>query len=420
MNSSCSPLLFRCLLTVAVAAAPGMATRVAVLDFVSGTDSGSLQFLAQTLPNALVEPLSTQSGIEVVERSQVTRILQERQLSLTGVSLSDSARSLLPADILVMGQFSGGMDALRMQVRLVESGTGTVKGAFSRSGSLQEVLASMPTIAAQIAQAARGETTGTLSLHSRPAGATVLLDGRVLGRTPLLDQKIAVGPHTLRIELKGYQDWSDSVTIVSGTPSDRSMDLVTDDDRSGLWIQGGGSMGGFARDFGNLTGPVWSGDIGILARSRKLGVQMVYEFPTERKYDVSFPVPWSTQTMTRSLTGPTGHLQLVGDVFQSGPAAIHLGVGFFYSRIELSPQDLSDKSELTEEVGMLGGIASAGVRWRLHRAIEILAETQGSSSFDEFEVVDVTGRDLFTASTTTTQFTLQSWSARVALRFHIL
>lgn len=420
MPSPILSILFRFVAAISIAATPVLATRVAVLDFGSGSETGSPQFLAQTLPNALVEPLSTQPGIEVLERSQVSRILQERQLSLTGAALPDSTRAVLPADILVMGQFSGGMDALQMHVRLVECQTGTVKGAFSRSGTLQDILASMPTIAAQVAQAARGENTGTLTLRTRPAGATVLLDGRILGRTPLLDQKIAAGAHSLRIEIEGYRDWSDSVTIVSGTPSERSVDLEADDDRSGLWIQGGGSMGGFARDFEDLRGPLWTGDIGILARSRRLGVQMMFEFPTERTYEVTYPVPWSTQTNTRSLTGPTVHLQLVGDPLQSGPAALHLGAGLCYTRLDVSPQDLSDDLGTAKEVGFLGAIASAGVRWRLHPVVELLAETQASTTFDEVTVTDVTERDLFTTTTTTTKFTLQSWSARVAARFRIL
>jgi TolB-like protein len=413
------PTVLRSVLAIAVASAPSLATRVAVLDFESGTESGSLQFLSQTLPNALVEPLSAQPGIEVVERSQVARILQERQLALTGASLSDSTLSLLPADILVMGQFSGGMDALRMQVRLVESGTGTVKGAFSRSGTLQEVLAAMPTIAAQVAQAARGENTGTLSIHTRPAGATVLLDGRLLGRTPLVDQKIAVGAHALRIELPGHCVWSDSVTIAAATPVERTIELEADDDRSGVWIQGGGSMGAFARGFEDPSGPFWSGDLALLARSRRLGVQLGFELPTERSYDVTYPVPWSTRSDTRTLSGPIWSLQVVGDVLQAGAAAFHLGAGVTYSSLDISPRDLSDADDDSKSIGLLGGIASAGARWRLHPAMEILAEAQAGSSFNEVEVVDIAERDLFVARTTATKFTLQTWSARIAARFRI-
>lgn len=419
MNPHTLPAVLRSILAVAVACAPSLAIRVAVLDFGSGTENGSLQFLAQTLPNALVEPLSAQPGIEVVERSQVARILQERQLALTGASLSDSTFSLLPADILVMGQFGGGMDALHMQVRLVESGTGTVKGAFSRSGTLQEVLAAMPTIAAQVAQAARGENTGALSIRTRPAGATVLLDGRLLGRTPLVDQKIAVGSHALRIELDGHRVWTDSVTIASAASVERNVELQADDDRSGLWIQGGGSMGTFARGFEDPSGPYWSGDLALLARSRRVGVQLGFEFPTERVYDVTYPVPWSTRTDSRTLSGPTWSLQLVGDVLQAGRVAFHLGGGVTYSRLEISPVDMSSDREDSKTRGILGGIASAGARWRLHQVVEILAETQAGTSFDEIEVVDITGRDLFAPGTTTREFTLQSWSARVAARFLI-
>lgn len=420
MHSPFLTLALRCLLALPLLNLPCRAARVAVLDFGTGAEAGSLAFLSQTLPSALIEPLSAQPGIEVVERSQLAKILQEQQLSLTGAVLSDSERALVPADILVMGQYGGRLEALQVQVRVVDGKSGAVRGAFSRQGSLQDILSAMPTIAAQVAVAARGETSGTLTLRTTPSGAAVWLDGRPLGRTPLVDQKIAAGSHHLRIELAGHRDWSDSVTIEPSTPAERVVSLEVDDDRSGLWLQGGGSMGSFARAFEDPRGPVWSGDLGLLARSRRVGVQMVYEFPTERGYDVSYPVPWSVQTSTRTLTGPMAHLQVVADALQSGPAAIHLGAGLTYTFLEVSPLDHTAYLAETKEVGLLGAIGSVGIRWRLHRLVEILAETQASTTFDEVTVTDIAERDLFTTTSTTSQFTLQSWSARVAARFRIL
>jgi len=410
----------RLVLAFLLASASARAARVAVLDFRSGTETVSLQFLAQTLPNALVEPLSNQPGIEVVERSQLSRLLQEHQLSLTGLALPDSARALLPADILVLGQFGGTMDAVQLQVRVVGCGDGSVKGAFSRQGTLQEILSGMPTLAAQVGMVARGESSGTLTLHSAPQGATVWLDGRILGRTPLVDQKIAAGRHALRLEKENSKTWSDSVTIEPAGILDRSIALAEDDDRSGLWIQAGATTGGFARGFSDPRGPLWGGDVGFLARSHRLGVQFLYELPTDREYDVTFPVPWGERTLTRVLTGPLVHLQLVGDVVQAGRTAVHVGGGLCYGHAEVSPLDLSDPKGATKGVGILGAIVSGGVRWRLHRSLEILAESEATTSFDQVTVTDISERDLFSTSTSTSKFTLQTWSARIAARFRIL
>jgi hypothetical protein len=220
--------------------------------------------------------------------------------------------------------------------------------------------------------------------------------------------------------MDGYKSWSDSVTIETAARLEKTIALVEEDDRSGLWLQGGGSMGGFTRGFEDPRGPIWGGDLGILARSRRLGVQFLYEFPVSREYDVTFPVPWGERTLTRVVRGPVMNLQLVGDILQAGRSAFHVGGGIYYSPAMVSPLDLSDPYRSEKEVGLLGAVASAGVRWRLHGRVELLAETQASTSFDEVVVTDITERDLFTTSTTTSSFTLQTWSARIAARFRIL
>jgi hypothetical protein len=61
-----------------------------------------------------------------------------------------------------------------------------------------------------------GETyTGSLVIESRPAGATVYLDNRSVGRTPLTLNRINAGAHVVRLEREGYQNWSRSVRVVA-------------------------------------------------------------------------------------------------------------------------------------------------------------------------------------------------------------
>jgi hypothetical protein len=57
---------------------------------------------------------------------------------------------------------------------------------------------------------------GTLTISSRPAGATVILDGRVAGTTPLTMSGVAAGSHAVRLELEGYRTWSMSAQVAAG------------------------------------------------------------------------------------------------------------------------------------------------------------------------------------------------------------
>jgi hypothetical protein len=57
--------------------------------------------------------------------------------------------------------------------------------------------------------------TGALVIESRPTGATVYLDNRSVGRTPLTLDRVDAGEHVVRLEREGYQNWSRSVRVVA-------------------------------------------------------------------------------------------------------------------------------------------------------------------------------------------------------------
>jgi hypothetical protein len=57
--------------------------------------------------------------------------------------------------------------------------------------------------------------TAVASVFSTPQGATVNLDDRKVGPTPLTLPGVTYGPHTLRLNAPGYADTSVSVTVAS-------------------------------------------------------------------------------------------------------------------------------------------------------------------------------------------------------------
>jgi hypothetical protein len=63
---------------------------------------------------------------------------------------------------------------------------------------------------------AEAASVGALVIESRPAGATVLIDGRPVGTTPMSLGDVRVGNHTVRIERDGYRIWTASVKIAAG------------------------------------------------------------------------------------------------------------------------------------------------------------------------------------------------------------
>jgi hypothetical protein len=58
--------------------------------------------------------------------------------------------------------------------------------------------------------------TGTLVIESRPEGATVLVDGRQVGTTPMSLGDVRAGNHAVRLEREGYSTWTSAVTVAGG------------------------------------------------------------------------------------------------------------------------------------------------------------------------------------------------------------
>jgi hypothetical protein len=55
-----------------------------------------------------------------------------------------------------------------------------------------------------------------LAVVSRPAGARVYMDGKLVGKTPLSLPAVAAGSHAIRIQRDGYRRWASSVHVGAG------------------------------------------------------------------------------------------------------------------------------------------------------------------------------------------------------------
>ena len=62
----------------------------------------------------------------------------------------------------------------------------------------------------------RRRSAGALTVDSRPTGAQVFLDGKLVGTTPLSLPQVAAGEHAVRLEHDGYRRWSSSIRVGGG------------------------------------------------------------------------------------------------------------------------------------------------------------------------------------------------------------
>jgi hypothetical protein len=57
--------------------------------------------------------------------------------------------------------------------------------------------------------------TGTVEIDSRPTGAKVYLDNRLVGSTPMAIPDVRAGEHVVRLEHDGYRRWTSMVRVVA-------------------------------------------------------------------------------------------------------------------------------------------------------------------------------------------------------------
>jgi hypothetical protein len=55
---------------------------------------------------------------------------------------------------------------------------------------------------------------GPLTVESRPAGAKVFVDGKLVGTTPLTLPAVPAGDHAVHLDLDGYRRWSSAIRII--------------------------------------------------------------------------------------------------------------------------------------------------------------------------------------------------------------
>lgn len=144
------------------------------------------------------------------------RLVVQSSPSRANVTVNGQWRGRTPLTLenLPLGQYNlrvvqPGFDVAREQVTLSAS-----QAARTVSVRLQRTRSVRADDAAEPVASANG--TGVLFVDSRPRGAQVFVDGRLVGTTPVRVPEVAIGSHVVRLELKGHSRWSTSTTVSSG------------------------------------------------------------------------------------------------------------------------------------------------------------------------------------------------------------
>jgi curli biogenesis system outer membrane secretion channel CsgG len=156
-------------------------TSVAVWDFDSYELNSSASTPTEGLPRALSEILLEQllayPGMRVVERSRLREILDEQKLGSSALADEDARLRLgriAGAQQMVFGSLMRIGEVTQVDVRMVSVSTSQVLAAHALSGTAQELLATMQSIARELVGTLLGSKIVAPEDHAKPTSAATL------------------------------------------------------------------------------------------------------------------------------------------------------------------------------------------------------------------------------------------------------
>ncbi len=237
-----------------VAPRAGARKRLAILDF---TLAGSAHpDLGRVLSDGAAG--GAQAGeLQVVTQGEVAALLGlERMRQVIGCSddqacLSDAAGAL-DAEQLLSGALTILERTSLVTVRLIDARKGRTMARASTTlldATEKELVDAAWRLAHEVVTGKRVDTSGRLRIAVDRPGASVTLDGKEIGPSPLREApRVLEGPHALVVQKDGYVRWSTTVAVPAGGDVPVEVQLVPirllgEQARSRLWTWGYVSAG---------------------------------------------------------------------------------------------------------------------------------------------------------------------------------
>ncbi|MDZ7260822.1 MAG: PEGA domain-containing protein [candidate division KSB1 bacterium] len=193
--------------------------RIAVLPLHDTNTAAKQEGYGEAIAGMLMTNLINGRIFQVVERTEIERMMKEMAFQISGAVDSETAKQIgqvLGVDILVFGSVAKFGTLVETDIRLVDTQSGqALLAEHASSASGQEIRNMVDSLARRIEQRYLGRVMETVIINSNPEGAIVYIDGVQEGNTPLT-KNLPAGEHKVRISLENYQVWERTIQVVSG------------------------------------------------------------------------------------------------------------------------------------------------------------------------------------------------------------
>ena len=228
--------------------------KIAVLDFtLAGTAHPDL---ARVLGDGAARGAAGAPNVQVMSQGEIVALLgldkTKQMLGCDDASCITELGHALDAEKLVSGSLTILDRTSLLTVRLIDAkrartlsrATATLSDATE-----PELIDNARRLAHEVMTGEKLDTSGTLRVRVSEPGATVTLDGKSLGATPLQGtQRVLEGPHSIVVQKAGFVRWSSTVSVGAGASVPVEADLIpiqliSEKARSRLWSWGFAASG---------------------------------------------------------------------------------------------------------------------------------------------------------------------------------
>jgi len=113
----------------------------------------------------------------------------------------------------IIESVSSGTHFILLRLTGYQDYTQSVTVYDNATSTVSATLIAAPTTTAEI-------TNGSIKVESTPSNAAVFINTEYQGKTPLTLYNITRGTHRVLVQKIGYQDWSERITVTSGSRTD--------------------------------------------------------------------------------------------------------------------------------------------------------------------------------------------------------
>ncbi len=203
--------------------------RIAVLPLTDTNNQAKNEGYGEAIAGMLMTELINGQVFQVVERSEIDKMMQELAFQYSGAVDAGTAKQIgviLGVDILVFGTVAKFDQVVETDIRLVDTNNGEALLAENESCKNSALIREMVVnLARKMENRYIGREKGILKITSNPSGATVYLDDANAGETPL-ETVVVPGQHTIKIFKVNFKDWEKTITVNKGE-NNYSADLVS-------------------------------------------------------------------------------------------------------------------------------------------------------------------------------------------------